>query len=420
MTNPVYDVVIVGAGSGGVGAAIGAARSGARTLLLDASPSPGGVVASAWVHNWEPTCGNSRLTREIWSRMRAMPGGAPEMPFTTSRNGKDGKRNPTMPFELWAYRKALKDIFEELPRLEFMGSACCIGVEAAKRRLTAIRVFRENSVQAVQARCFIDSSGVLAVARMAGCRTMLGADSRDDFHESVAPETGDRHDLNKVNWIYRVRPGSAPSLHLRESDIPEYARINELFTVELPCGDMLVNICGHGTFSPEIPGDRARADREEYERAYLSYCWQVASGRHGDWALVGFAPELGIRESYRLHARRILTLNDVLAGGGAEARRFIARTDHPIDVHGTNLESLLGSIPYGIPYETTLPLEYDNLWVASRGIGVTHVVNGSCRLSRTLMTLGEAVGKAAAIAAGNGMLSGDVSPGSIADFDLAP
>ncbi|MBQ7650972.1 MAG: FAD-dependent oxidoreductase, partial [Victivallales bacterium] len=40
-----YDVIIIGAGSGGIGAAVGAARTGANVLIVDRAPSIGGVVA---------------------------------------------------------------------------------------------------------------------------------------------------------------------------------------------------------------------------------------------------------------------------------------------------------------------------------------------------------------------------------------
>ena len=411
-----YDVLVVGAGSGGIGAAIGAARAGARVLLVDRAPSIGGVVAYSWVHNWEPTCGNSPLARELWARMRSMPLGAADMPFTTSRDGADGRRNPTMPFELWAYRNAVQDIFSELPNLTFWGNTAFAEAVTKGRRLESARLYRDAVQVDVAARCFIDSTGMLAVARNCGCETMLGTDSRSDFGEEAAPETADRNNLNRVNWIYRVSPGATPKLSMTEKDIPENARINNLFTAQMPCGDILVNICGHGSFSPEISGDRERADREEFLRAYNSYCWQVVSGLHPDWRLVGMAPELGIRESYRLRARKVLTLNDVLAGGG-DSRSFIARTDHTIDVHGTDLATRLGPVAYGIPYETTLPQEFDNLWVASRGFGTTHIVSGSCRLSRTLLTLGEAVGKAAAIAAKDEVSSDAIVPSEIANFE---
>ena len=41
--NAPVDIVVVGAGAAGIAAAIGAARAGARTLLLDQRPAPGGT-----------------------------------------------------------------------------------------------------------------------------------------------------------------------------------------------------------------------------------------------------------------------------------------------------------------------------------------------------------------------------------------
>lgn len=416
-SNNNYNVIIIGAGSGGIGAAVGAARLGAKTLLIDRAPSPGGVVASAWIHNWEPTCGNSPFTRELWNRMRAMPNGAADMPFTTSRNAADGRRNPTMPFELWAYQKAVNDVFAELPNLTFMGNTAFVSAQTNGRLVTSITLSHDGCSMTIRPRCVIDASGCLAVARNCGCGVMLGTDSKADFGEDVAPEKSDRNNLNKVNWIYRVKPNTSPKLNMTIDDIPPQARIDCFFQVDLPCGDHLINICGHGNYSPEIDGDLQRASTEQFNLAYLSYCWQVVSGHHPDWSLVGMAPALGIRESYRLKARKILTLNDIITNSSKHSDHAIAKTDHPIDVHGTNLEQRLGSIPYEIPYETTLPREFDNLWIGSRGIGATHIVSGSCRLSRTLMTLGEAVGKAAAIAAARNLPSGDINPSEIADFE---
>ena len=41
-----YDVVVVGAGAAGIGAAVGAARNGARTLLVESESAPGGDLVT--------------------------------------------------------------------------------------------------------------------------------------------------------------------------------------------------------------------------------------------------------------------------------------------------------------------------------------------------------------------------------------
>lgn len=414
------DVCIIGAGSGGIGAAVGAAQRGAETLVIDRSGLPGGVVASCWVHNWEPTCGNGPLSRRLWKRMRLMPLGAVDMEFTTSRNRPDDKRRPTMPFELWAYQQAVLMEFASFENLHFMGGNTFIRAMTDGRNVISVIVENESQVSEIRAKVFIDATGTLHLARNCGCASMLGADSRYDFNESVAPQKADRNSLNKVNWIYRVRPGGNPKVTAVPDDISEESQRSNIFRAIMPNGDILVNICGVGNYSPEIPGDYERVVREQYKVALDNYTWRVATGLNPDWELVGMAPALGIRESYRMKARVVISFNDAIHFGRKYEKQFVAMTDHPLDVHGTNLEARFGSIPFGIPYESLLPQEFDNLFVASRGIGATHIVTGACRLSRTVMTYGEAAGRAAAICALSGRLPGNIETSEIAEFESCP
>ena len=414
------DVAIIGAGSGGIGAAVGAAERGANTILIDQNMTPGGVVASSWVHNWEPTCGNGPLTRRLWERMRTMPLGAVNMPFTTSRTNPDGSRQATMPFELWAYQAAVMAEFDMFDNLHFMGGNTFISASTDGRKITSVIIENESHTTEILAKVFIDATGTLHLARKCGCSSMLGTDSRYDFNEHVAPEKGDRNNLNEVNWIYRVRPGGKPKVSVTADSIPKNAHRPNIFQAVMPNGDILVNICGSGNYSPEIPGDLARVVREQYKLALDTYYWRVASGMNPDWELVGMAPSLGIRESYRMRARQVVTLNDVLGLGMEYEKHFVGMTDHPLDIHGTDLEARLGSIPFGIPYESLLPIEFDNLFVASRGIGVTHIVAGACRLSRTLMTCGNAAGRAAAICSLTSKLPEDIKVMEIAEFEPCP
>ena len=50
-------------------------------------------------------------------------------------------------------------------------------------------------------------------------------------------------------------------------------------------------------------------------------------------------------------------------------------------------------------YRCLLPCRTENLMIACRGASFTHIAASSCRLSRTMMTLGQAAGTAAAICA---------------------
>ena len=85
-------------------------------------------------------------------------------------------------------------------------------------------------------------------------------------------------------------------------------------------------------------------------------------------------------------------------------------------MHGSNLHQRRNPA-YGIPYECLLPREYDNLLVACKGLGVSHLISSSCRLSRTMMTIGGAAGRAAALSAATSVMLEDIEPATVSDFE---
>ncbi len=95
----------------------------------------------------------------------------------------------------------------------------------------------------------------------------------------------------------------------------------------------------------------------------------------------------------------MLTENDVRAGvKGQTHPDIIAITDHAVDVHGRKGRLYeVSNGPYGIPYRCLLPRGVRNLFIASRAASFSHIAAASCRLCRTMMTLGQAAGNAAAL-----------------------
>jgi hypothetical protein len=128
------------------------------------------------------------------------------------------------------------------------------------------------------------------------------------------------------------------------------------------------------------------------------------------------APMLGVRESYRVVSEYILAEEDIQKGLSNQSQPdIIAIADHPMDMIKASLRALamrdevfysdwfpLKSVsvnhPYGVPYRCLIPRGWKNLLVACRGAGFTHLAASSCRLSRTMMSLGLAAGQAAVVA----------------------
>jgi len=391
-------VCVIGGGSGGIGAAVGAALNGSDVVLVEKNHIPGGTVTMSWVHTWEPVCGTSPLCERLWNRMREIPLGASDIDYVLSTkriNSDTGERNPPLPFEPWAFLKAVEDEFAAAGNIKTLFNSTFLCASHDKRKIKSITCSGPGGNFEIEADWFIDSTDEIYLARNAGCASSLGSDPKSKYGEPHAPEIADRNSLNTVNWIYRVRPVDHP-VTVDNSPVPKTAQINAFCAPKMPNGDHLINICGVGLMSPEEPEKVSAVLKEQYKLAWDSYRWQLISGNHPDWELVGFAPQIGVREGYRLDARYVINENDIIAGHERQTCKNVAALcDHRLDIHGSSFCHELEH-PLAIPLESLMAKEYDNLLVASRGAGFSHIAAGSCRLSRTIMTLGEAAGRFAA------------------------
>ena len=121
---------------------------------------------------------------------------------------------------------------------------------------------------------------------------------------------------------------------------------------------------------------------------------------YGAWSIAGIAPRIGVRETRRILGEYVLTENDCRAGVVKQKHKdIIAISDHAVDLHGHKGRLYeVPNGPYGIPYRCLLPKGVRNLMIASRAASFSHIAASSCRLCRTMMTLGQAAGTAAAMA----------------------
>lgn len=118
------------------------------------------------------------------------------------------------------------------------------------------------------------------------------------------------------------------------------------------------------------------------------------------YRLSWIAPALGVRETCRIRGEYVLTKHDLRAGLPKQTHPdIIALADHAMDTHGAGSRGT-GELaqPYGIPYRCLIPKGFQNLLIACRASSFSSLAASSCRLSRTMMQLGQAAGTAAALA----------------------
>lgn len=399
------DVCVIGGGSGGIGATIGAASRGASVILLEKYSILGGTTTLAWVHTWEPTCGCAPLCRRLWDRMQAL-GGAEKRDYEASsrRMNAAGKISPSLPFEPWAFLLAVDAELQQAGAKQVLLNTAFAGCSTDGRTVKSIQALGPAGAMEVRAKVFIDCTADIFVARAAACKVAKGAESRNQYHEPHAPDKADPLNLNSMNWNFRIRDGRIevtlpePESYPREVQRPG-------FQVRMPNGDYLVNPLGMICADPDDPAGFAQATDRARQLAFDNYRWSVLKGGYKKRVLVGMAPAIGVRETYRLVGRYVLTENDVVAGREKQAHKDIAASsDHPLDAHGQYGFFMELKAGYGIPFRCLQAVEYDNLLVACRGASFSHIAASSCRLGRTMISLGEAAGTVAAEAVRAGKL----------------
>ena len=186
-----YDVIVVGAGPAGIPAAIAAARSGARVVLIEEDMAPGGAPVDMLVIFM---CGGPRVglfRRLVQDLNRSYPlGGRPSDTFGEA--GGDGKNHWWMPS---SFQQAYQRMIAEQKNITLMCGAPVVDtlVEASgnRNRVKGVRVMRNGVFQEIEAPVTIDATGTGLVAATAGCQVMYGSEAKSDFGESYGLEVSD-------------------------------------------------------------------------------------------------------------------------------------------------------------------------------------------------------------------------------------
>lgn len=459
-----YDLAVIGGGSGGIGAALAAARSGLRVLLVEAEAMLGGTSTAAGVSCWEPGVGGTGIPFDLYRRLKTIPqavgiysigrhfgfqdgwywphaldkvnfpGG--ETVIDPTRHYVDSLRRHVAPgevaderfqrevwhgviFEPQALSAVARQLLQETGRCEVRTSTRLVEAAAAGGRIATARL---DDGSPVAADFWVDASGDGLLARRCGAASLLGKDPKTRFDEPGAPEQGHERAVNGVTLIYRATPGRWPELPAPVPDAapPELeAPATEPLPANIPAdcwwaasfppvkcdhfpnGDLMLNMLPTMAGEEFLALGNAAAYAECQRRALAHWHFlQTHFPEFRRYRFAGAAPMLGVRESRRIVCDYMLTEHDLRAGLSRQTHAdIIAIADHPCDRHGPGDGGCKNlSQPYGIPYRCLLPRGVRNLLVAGRCAGFSAIAASSCRLSRTMIQLGQAAGTAVALA----------------------
>jgi hypothetical protein len=425
------DVLVVGGGPAGVGAAVGAAQTGASVFLVEEMGALGGmwtqglVITLAGYNSWlQPH--RVRVVDGVggdWLRRATAVGGAVD---------HDGWVLSTDPEKM----KLVADELLEESGVEFLlhvlATYPILGGDTVRGCVVETREGR----QAIRATVTVDATGNGDILARAGAdwvqgdtlqpmtlpmyvsnvRTVPDVDAAEPARIRIGPEPGplDEAGMDDSNAGRQDVVIDRPAMRdaRARGELPAFGGPwfggleKDVVWVNA------VRIVGDATNNRDVTRAEVQGRREAH--ALFAYLREHVPGFEAA-RLQQTAPTIGIRETRRLLGFATLVGDDIRAG--RQPPDSIALGAWPIDVHP--VDGPVGSHvmyvpePYGIPYGTLLPRATDGLIAAGRCISVDREALGSVRVGATCTATGHAAGTAAALSA-----LADVRPRDIDIVDL--
>ncbi len=403
------DVVVLGGGPGGLGAAVMAARAGADVLLVERYAGLGGMASFGEVH---PFMGNhvegKCLDRPVYVEwIRAMrPYLAPDSEFATVHSDEVADRRERMIVKDAAMLGA-EDLCLEAG-VKLLYHHWLADVVKDGDRIDAVVLLSKSGYTAVKGKAYVDCTGDGDLAASAGCEFEFGGPSGHCQPMTLCFKLAgvDRDAMpegKEINRLYDEAKATG------EIDCP---RENVLMFRWVEPNVMHFNttrvIKRSGASGVDLSEAELEARRQM--RQYLGFLRKHIRGFENA-RIHSVAHHIGVRESRRIKGRAYLTREDFKRA--AKYDDAIARVNYNVDIHnpegsGTEFLRLPPGEWYEIPYGCVVPLGSDNLLVGGRPISVDHAVHASMRVMPPACSVGQAAGLAAARAADTGTRPADL------------
>jgi hypothetical protein len=397
------EVLVVGGGPGGIGAAVAAARQGADVLLVEHYGFLGGMATAGEVNPFMPNHLNGdSLDTGIFQEW-------------LDRIGHyDGRLGKTRVFDPQIARLAAEDLCRQAGvRLLYHHRPA--RVETHKRRIDGVVLHSKSGLSAARAQLYIDSTGDGDVAAMAGCGFDYG--DADGHAQPLTMCFKLRLDPRDAG----LEPGADMFRAIRGSwkDIMgSYLQGQKDGRISCPRENVLIfrsveaevihfnttRVIHQSSINGEQLSLAEIQARQQIRELLQIWREEVPIMQHA--RIHSIAPQIGIRESRRIRCRYMLSRQDFEQG-----RCFpdgIARITYGIDIHnpsgaGTEHAEVPPGAWYEVPLRSLLPDSIDNLLMACRSIGADHAVHSSLRVMPPVCSIGQAAGTAAAMSATRGI-----------------
>lgn len=397
-----FDVVVAGGGSAGVAAAIGAARMGAHTLLLERYGFLGGAATNALVLTY---CGY--FTGGARPQARTVGGVGWELLLRLQAMGFDTapvrskSGNRIVMIDLEGLKVALdRMVLAEKVALNF--HTRLVAAQRDGHRIVSVTVADHEGLREITAGAFVDASGEASLCAYAGV--------------PMSQPGGVGAHLQPASFPMRVDgvPPGVPFDRARMTElVAQYNGTAEMpitrhdggVVMRLPISNdiwwMTVDLDTDGVSGADL----ARAETRAREQAWrlMEVLRRHPGFENAHLSLTG--PQLGIRESRRPLSEGDATGDDARAGRRRDDG--IARASWPMEVHVApgvqRFVDIGGEGWFDIAHAALMARGLGNLRLAGRVVGADSEAYGSLRVMGTAFATGHAAGISAALQAQGGV-----------------
>ena len=385
-----YDVIVVGGGAAGVGAAVGATRAGARTLMIESTGCLGGAATLKCVQTYcglytisdKPRPAVLGVAAQVVQKLRKIGGASGPIEF----------RGVFLAIDSEAVKFALDEVCGEVG-VEVLLHAQVVRAERDGGLIRQVTYHDHNGNHDVDGKAFVDASGDCDLAFFAGASTRYGNHGFINLGTLGTRFGGIKPgaDLDANAWTAAIRKAQSDGVAPLSKD--------RSLVMRVPLSNDVIAYLASEVYDARDAKSISRAEIRGRQQAwaYLNIIRTIKGCE--DAYLVVTGPCFGTRESRHIDCVQQLKEADVLKG--ARFNDSIALGTWGTEFHSAETMDSAFKLPggngvYEIPLGAVTSVDTANLFAAGRTADGDQMAGASLRVMGTAFATGQARGVAAA------------------------